>query len=146
MIDGDFELDVNEILAELSEAEVLSIFFPIFRKSLVIDLRSLELSGPMMQMVSSPQERIRSIRRARPGFPRRPNLAIFPWPRNVNSLVSEGIWQQLTRMLIDAGHENAQAATDKALDDLNRLQNAELSRVNVGENYHTIWTSQPTRE
>ena len=99
MIDGDFELDVNEILAELSEAEVLSIFFPIFRKSLVIDLRSLELSGPMiqiMQMVASPQERIRSIRRARPGFPRRPNLAIFPWPRNVNSLVSEGIWQQLT--------------------------------------------------
>ena len=49
-------------------------------------------------------------------------------------------------MLIDAGHENAQAATDKALDDLNRLQNAELSRVIVGENYHTIWTSQPTRE
>ena len=60
--------------------------------------------------------------------------------------MSDGIWQQLTRMLIDAGHENAQAATDKALDDLNRLQNAELSRVIVGENYHTIWTSQPTRE
>jgi hypothetical protein len=149
LIDGDFELDVNEILAELSEAEVLSIFFPIFRKSLVIDLRSLELSGPMiqiMQMVSSPQERIRSIRRARPGFPRRPNLAIFPWPRNVNSLVSEGIWEHLTKMLADAGHENAQGATNKALEDLNRLQNAELSRVIIGENYHTIWASQPTPE
>ena len=149
MIDGDFELDVNELLAELSEAEVLSIFFPIFRKSLVIDLRSLELSGPMIQIMKiefSPQERIRSIRRARPGFPRRPNLAIFPWPRNVNSLVSEGIWEQLTKMLVDAGHPNAKAATDKVLEDLNRLQNAELSRVIMGENYHTIWASQPTRE
>jgi hypothetical protein len=149
LIDGDFELDVNEILAELSEAEVFSIFFPIFRKSLVIDLRSLELSGPMIQIMKiafSPQERIRSIRRARPGFPRRPNLAIFPWPRNVNSLVSEGIWEQLTKMLMDAGHANAKAATDKVLVDLNRLQNAELSRVIVGENYHTIWASQPMRE
>jgi len=149
LIDGDFELDVNEILAELSEAEVISIFFPIFRKSLVIDLRSLEFSGPMIQimhMVSSPQERLRAIRRARPGFPRRPNLAIFPWPRNVNSLVSEGIWEQLTKMLSDAGHQNSQESTDKALEDLNRLQKAELARVIIGENYHTIWTSQPTHD
>jgi len=49
-------------------------------------------------------------------------------------------------MLSEAGHKNAQQATDKALIDLNRLQNAELSRVIVGENYHTIWASQPTRE
>jgi hypothetical protein len=49
-------------------------------------------------------------------------------------------------MLADAGHENAQGATNKALEDLNRLQNAELSRVIIGENYHTIWASQPTPE
>ncbi len=146
-MDGDFEFDVDEILTDLKGADVLSIFFPMFRKSLVLDLRSTEHSGPMvkiMSMVASPQERMRSIRRLRPGFPRRHSLSVIAWPRYVDSLRAHGIWQQLVERLKGAGHKRAAEYMDKALQELRRQEKAEMARVVMGDNYHTIWTSQRT--
>ena len=146
-MEGDFELDVNEILIDISEAEVLSIFFPMFRKSLVVDLRSTEHSGPMvkiMPMVASPQERMRAIRRLRPGFPRRHSLSVIGWPRYVESLETHGIWQQLIDQLAKAGHPSPGEFMPQVMEELRRQEKAELARVVMGQNYHTIWTSQRT--
>ena len=148
-MDGDFELDVEEILSDIQDAEVLSLFFPMFRKSLIVDLRSAEHTGPMvkiMPMVASPQERMRAIRRLRPGFPRRHGLAVIAWPRYVDSLVTHGIWPRLTERLIEAGHKQAVEHMGEALRELGRQEKAELARVVMGDNYHTIWTSQHTPE
>lgn len=144
-MEGDFELDVNELLIDIREAEVLSIFFPMFRKSLVMDLRSMEHSGPMvkiMPMVASPQERMRAIRRLRPGFPRRHSLSVFGWSRYVESLEAHGIWDQLTTQLGEAGHPSPDDLMSSVMEELRRLEKAELARVVMGQNYHTIWTSQ----
>jgi hypothetical protein len=146
-MDGDFELDVDEILTDLKDADVLSIFFPMFRKSLILDLRSSENSGPMikiMAMVASPQERMRAIRRLRPGFPRRHSLSVVAWPRYVDSLRTHGIWQRLVDRLTEAGHKQAAEHMEKALAELRRQEKAEMARVVMGDNYHTIWTSQRT--
>lgn len=147
MMDGDFELDVDEILTDLKDADVLSLFFPMFRKSLVLDLRSTENSGPMvkiMPMVASPQERMRAIRRLRPGFPRRHSLSVVAWPRYVDSLRTHGIWQRLVERIERAGHKQAAGDMDKALQELRRQEKAEMARVVMGDNYHTIWTRQHT--
>ena len=146
-MDGDFELDVDEILTDLKDADVVSLFFPMFRKSLVLDLRSTENSGPMvkiMPMVASPQERMRAIRRLRPGFPRRHSLSVVAWPRYVDSLQTHGIWQRLVERIERAGHKQAAEDMDKALQELRRQEKAEMARVVMGDNYHTIWTSQHT--
>lgn len=148
-MDGDFELDVDEILTDLKDAEVLSIFFPMFRKSLVLDLRTTEHSGPLvkiMPMVASPQERMRAIRRLRPGFPRRHSLSVVAWPRYVDSLMTHGIWQRLVERLKEAGHKTPDEYMGQALEELKRQEKAELARVVMGDNYHTIWTSQPAPE
>jgi len=147
LMDGDFELDVDEILTDLKDADVLSIFFPMFRKSLVLDLRTTEQSGPLvkiMPMVASPQERMRAIRRLRPGFPRRHSLSVVAWPRYVDSLRAHGIWQRLVDRVAEAGHNSAAAYMEKALHELRRQEKAEMARVVMGDNYHTIWTSQRT--
>ena len=144
-MEGDFELDVNAILIDISEAEVVSIFFPMFRKSLVVDLRSTEHSGPIvkiMPMVASPQERLRAIRRLRPGFPRRHSLSVIGWPRYVESLETLGIWQQMIDQLGTAGHPSPGENMSQVFEELRRLEKAELARVVMGQNYHTIWTSQ----
>ena len=68
----DFAVDLEELFNDIDNAEVVSISFPTFDKSAVFDMRSSESEGPMlrlMPMVSSPRERIRSVRRLRPGFP-----------------------------------------------------------------------------
>ena len=90
-MDSDFVFDLGDVMKNVENSEVMSIFFPTFRKAVVIDMRSNSTDGPMvrvMAMAASPQERLRSIRRLRPGFPRVRNLTVVPWPRYVDSLVS----------------------------------------------------------
>ena len=59
----------------------MSVFFPTFHRSLIIDTRFNSDTGPfikLMPMARSPQDRMRSIRRLRPQFPRPSNLTLIP--------------------------------------------------------------------
>ena len=144
-MDDDFEVDLDEVKTNIAEAEVISLFFPMLRSALVIDTRRNETDGPMlriMPMAASPQERLRSIRRLRPGFPRLQSLTLIPWSRYVNSLVEIGIWDMLVKRFKDSSQEKAIADCERILEDLRRLEKAELSSVVLGENYHTIWSSR----
>ena len=141
-MDEDFELDLEEVMKNIDEAEVMSLFFPAFRKAVVIDTRHNDTDGPMirvMGMVASPQERLRSIRRLRPRFPRRHNLTLIPWPRYVDSLVSLGLWDRVVGRFVKSGHDELVETCESVLDELRRLEKQELSSVVRGENYHTIW-------
>ncbi len=143
MMDDDFVLDVDEIMKSIDAAEIMSVFFPTFRKAVVIDTRSNARDGPMirlMPMAASPQERLRSIRRLRPGFPRGHGLTLIPWPRYVDSLVSLGLWDRIVRRFKDAGQTEAVEACDRTLSELRLLEKEEFAAVVRGENYHTIWS------
>jgi hypothetical protein len=144
-MDEDFEYDLDEVLANIEQAEVMSLFFPTFRKAVVIDTRTNETEGPMvriMPMVASPQERLRSIRKLRPNFPRLQNLTLVPWPRYVDSLISLGVWERILNRFKGAGQEEAVAQCELVLEELSRLEKSELAAVIRGDNYHTIWSSQ----
>ena len=143
-MDGDFVLDIEHIIQSIEKAAVMSLFFPTFGKALVIDTRSTDTQGPMvriMPMVASPQERIRSLRRLRPGFPRVRGLTVVPWPRYVDSLVTLGVWDRVVQRFADAGQGESVAECECVLRDLRMLEKAELSAVVQGENYHTIWAA-----
>ena len=97
-MNSDFIFDIDGMMQSIDDADVVSVFFPAFRKALVVDPRRNAHAGPMvriMPMAASPQERIRTLRRLRPGFPRVRNLAVIPWTRYVNSLVDLGLWDKL---------------------------------------------------
>ena len=96
-MDEDLSFNLDEVLKSIDKAEVISLFFPKFRKSMIIDTRSNDTDGPMvriMPMVASPQERMRNIRRLRPSFPRLRDLTLLAWPRYVESLISLGVWEE----------------------------------------------------
>ncbi|MBM3935509.1 MAG: hypothetical protein FJ319_14675 [SAR202 cluster bacterium] len=144
-MDGDFVIDLKEVMENIETAEVMSLSFPTFNKSAVIDTRSNETEGPLiciMPIVSSPRERIRSIRRVRPGFPRVRNLTVIPWPRYVDSLVTLGIWGRIIDRFNKAGQKQAAAACEEILAELHKLEKAELAAAVAGTNYHTIWSSE----
>ena len=143
MTDDDLEYDLDEVKRNIDSAEVMSVFFPTLRRSVVIDARTNEHDGPMvriMPMVASPQERLRSLRRLRPRFPRVHNLALVPWPRYVESLVTLGVWERIVKRLEGVGLEEAVSVCDEVLVELRRLEKSELAAVVRGENYHTIWS------
>jgi hypothetical protein len=145
-MDDDFGYELEEVLKNVDTAEVMSLFFPNLRQAIVIDARSSDTEGPMVRllpMVASPQERLRSIHRMRPNFPRLNSLTLIPWPRYVDSLVSMGVWERLVRRFQDAGHREAVAACGVILEELRRLEKLELASVVRGENYHTVWSARP---
>lgn len=144
LMDEDLSFNLDEVLKSIDKAEVISLFFPKFRKSMIIDTRSNDTDGPMvriMPMVASPQERMRNIRRLRPSFPRLRDLTLLAWPRYVESLVNLGVWDRILARLRDLGHEDAVASCEELFSELKRLEKAELAAVVQGENYHTIWSA-----
>ncbi len=144
-MDDDIVYDLEEVMENLDNAEVMSLFFPTFRKAVVIDTRSNEDEGPLvriMPMAASPQERMRSIRRLRPGFPRLRNLTLIPWPRYVDGLVKLGIWERIVKRFLDSGHEEAATDCRAIIEELRNLERSELASAVRGENYHTIWAAR----
>ena len=142
-MNSDFMFDVEGMLKSIDNADVISIFFPSFRKAFVVDPRTNERHGAMVQitpMAASPQERLRLIRRQRPGLPRVRNLAIIPWTRYVESLVSLGLWDKLIGRLEDAGDDEAIERCERALIELRELERAEHINAITGKNYRTIWS------
>ncbi len=144
-MDDNFVLDIDEIMKNIDAAEIMSVFFPTFRKAVVIDTRSNDTDGPMirlMPMAASPQERLRSIRRLRPGFPRVHSLTLIPWSRYVDSLVSLGIWDRIVGRFKNAGQAETVERCGRILSELRRLEKEEFAAVVRGENYHTIWSAR----
>ena len=143
-MEGNFLFEIDEVLRNVQEAEVMSIFFPSFRRALIIATRSNTDDGPMvrlMPMASSPQDRVRSIRKLRPGFPRLQNLTLIPWQRYVDSLVNLGVWEKIVKRIEESGDPKAIQACDAALTELRRLERQELVAAISGDNYQTIWST-----
>ena len=143
-MEGNFLFEIDEVFRNILEAEVMSIFFPALRKALVVDTRFNATDGPMVRllpMAGSPQERLRSIRRLRPGFPRLQNLTLIPWQRYVDSLVTTGVWAEIEDRIKESGDISAIEACDAALSELRHAERRELYAVIVGEGYQTIWSA-----
>lgn len=141
-MEGNFLFDIDRVIQNVSEAEVMSVFFPTFRRALIVDTRVNESVGPyvrLMPMARSPQDRMRSIRRLRPQFPRPANLTLIPWQRYVDSLVDSGVWDQIVDRVRQSGDDAAVAACREALNELRQMERDELVSAITGRNYHTIW-------
>ena len=146
-MEGDFGIDLQKVKQTIDDAEVMSLFFPSLRKSLIIDTRSNERDGPMVKvlpMAASPQERLRGLRRMRPGFPRLRSLTLIPWLRYIDSLVATGVWERILDRLGKAapGDDALLSACEDALKELRGHEKAELISVVKGDNYRTIWSAR----
>ena len=144
----DFAVDLEELFNDIDNAEVVSISFPTFDRSAVFDMRSNESDGPMlrlMPMVSSPRERIRSVRRLRPGFPRAKwiDRHTVAWIRR-HPRPDRHLGQARRKVLSFRLKPTRDAldTCDSVLKELRQSEKAEMTAAILGDNYHTIWTSR----
>ncbi|MCS7207368.1 MAG: hypothetical protein NZ951_05470 [Dehalococcoidia bacterium] len=138
----EFTIDLQQVRSGLEQAEVLSLFFPLLRKTLVVDFRCTVDEAPLVRlapMARSLPERMRSVRRMRPHWPRPRKLLAIPWPRYVDSLFRLQVADVLLERVAACGHPEAVRQCREALEELRRLERRELAAVVQGENYHTIW-------
>jgi hypothetical protein len=135
--------DLNEVKSSISEADVISLFFPYFGKTVLIDTRSSKDNGPaifLTEMTRSPQERIKSMKTLRPGFPDVQKMILVPWIRYVATLADSGVWDTIISRLDDCNYMNAQEAADSIFSELRTLEIKELKKVITGTSYRTIWS------
>src|SRR5205809_80144 len=91
---------LSQVLSGISEAEIVTIFFPLLRRALVIDTRHDDQTPHMvrvMSQVGSMEERISVIQRMRPEFGKVRSILGIPWIKSVSSLNEQGVVEQLVK-------------------------------------------------
>ena len=143
MMRNHFFDELDEVKGSILEADVLSLFFPYFGKAILLDTRSNETDGPVImltEMVRSPQERIRSLERLRPGFPDVEKMILIPWVRYISTLVESGIWDSIVTRLEQSTFDDPDKSTEILLSELKKMERVELISAIKGPKYETIWS------
>lgn len=142
MLDGGFDLDIEAVRENIAEAEVVTLYFPFLRKTLLVDTRTGDSVGPLVRVVPmarSSAERFESLRQMRPELPRAESITMIPWSRRVVSLEAEGVWDRLLARLSESGDRSALSAAGECLAELAGLEARELGDAIRGEHYRTLW-------
>jgi len=142
MLDGAFELDIEAVRENIAEAEVLTLYFPFLRKTLLVDTRSTAHLGPLVRVVPmarSIADRFDSLQRLRAELPKPESITMIPWGRPVASLRAAGVWDCLRSRLSESGDRAALFAANACLGELRVLEHREHGNAIRGEHYQTLW-------
>ena len=146
MLDSGIELDLERVVQNIDEADVITIYFPLLGKTLILDTRRNEHAGPLITLVPIAQDsidRYRSFRRLRPSFPRPESISMIPWTHRIDSLARLGIWSHVVARVQDVSPDPCAfvEVADSCLCELRDLEVRELLRAVSGEQYQTLWAS-----
>lgn len=148
-MDSDFRIDIGEVQRAIDVGEITALYFPLLRKTLLMDTRTTGVDGPMIKVVpmaSSPEERFRDLVRMRPRLPKPESINIVPWPKYVASLVRLEVWDHIVRRFLEIGPPEIVKRCEECLEELKRLEREELRRAITGDNYETLWDVAGTQE
>lgn len=130
-------------------ADVIAMYFPLLRKTLLMDMRTNDVDGPMIKVVpmaNTPEERFQSLLKMRPRFGRPDSITIIPWPKYVQSIAEMGIWDRIVRRYAELGSPQSVRDCDRCFAELAKLEGQEIRRAITGENYETIWGARGVAE
>ncbi|MBI2906063.1 MAG: hypothetical protein HYX92_00260 [Chloroflexi bacterium] len=143
-MDSEYCIDIAEICRSVDSAEVVSMYFPLLRRAVLVDFRSDSVEGPMVKvvpMVDSIEDRFRSLRRLRPRFARPESITVIPWPKYVRSLERLGIWDRIVQRLVASEHAAVVDACARSFNELLQIEAEELLNAIKGETYQSVWQS-----
>jgi hypothetical protein len=148
-MDSDYRIDFAEVYRAIDHGEIIALFFPLLRKTLLMDTRTTSLDDPLIKVVpmaASAEERYRELVRMRPRLPKPDSVNIVPWPKFVESLERTGIWDRIVRRYIDIGPPEIIKQCELSLEELREFEREEVRNAITGENYETLWDVDGTAE
>lgn len=149
LLDSDYRIDVSEVIRNIDGAEVIALYFPLLRRTLLMDLRTNEIDGAMIRVVpmaNTPEERFQSLVKMRPRFRKPDSIVIIPWPKYVASIADLGIWDHIVRRYADTGSPSTVRECERCLRELTKMERDEIHRAISGENYETMWGKRGVSE
>jgi hypothetical protein len=141
-MDNEYQLDFDQILTTVRNAEVVAFRFVTVPMRLLIDNRTNEIDPPMVKLVprvTSAEERFKSLKMLRPRFKLPNKISAIWWPRYIASLEETGVWDAIVSRVADAGFPDAAAECATILAELKRMEREEVANAIAGEGYRTLW-------
>jgi len=148
-MDSDFRIDITEVNRAIDLGDIVALYFPLLRKTLLMDTRTNAVDGPMIKVVpmaSSPEERFRELVRMRPRFPKPESINIIPWPKYARSLERLGVWDHIVRRFLEIGPPEVVRQCEACLQELKGFEREEIRRAITGDNYETLWDASGSVE
>lgn len=145
---GDYmRANLAKMLESVDSAEVLTVGFALFPERLVTDFRHSDMEAPLIEVaqpMGSAEERVRDIRRRRPGLGSPERFYFFMWPRSVQALVDFGLWQRIADRVEVTNHRGLGNSVPDALAVLRQLERDEKVQAINGPRYRTLWQRKAT--
>ena len=141
-MDQEFRIDLSEVRSSVMRAEVITVHFPYFRETLLLDTRRSSSEPPLMRIrpsVASVDERITDIRSLRPRFGRPESITYIPWPKFVASLKESGVWEIILDRMVMAGGQPMEAELERLYRRLRKDEWNEFRKAIAGKDYKTMW-------
>lgn len=136
-------IDLEEVRKVVEGCDVFTMGFRLFPERLIIDTRSDEHAGPMIEVVepvSTVEERFFWLGQRRPSFGVPQQFTFFVWPHSIGYLEESGLLDRIRRRVYPGdetgqiGHQMARAVTRLFL-----LEKQATGDAILGRNYHTLW-------
>ena len=147
-MDGPRDLDVETLRSSIRSVDHLLVRFTPVAERLFLDFRASAEAGPGVELLppaASFAERMRSIERARPGFPPPKRLHVVSWPLRVASLERLGVLETVRARLAAMDAFEVIPRVGETYGRLLELERTEFRRAIEGDGYHTIWPAAAGR-
>ena len=141
-MDQEFRIDLTEVRQSVGRAEVVTVHFPYFRETLLLDTRKSATEPPLAKIrpsVSSVDERIKDIRSLRPRFGRPESITYIPWPKYVFSLKESGVWDVVVDRMVMAGGAPMEAELERLYRKLRADEWNQYRAAIAGKGYKAVW-------
>ncbi len=141
-MDNGFDIFDDRIVAAIRTGDVICLFFPRLGKTLILDLRSTDTVGPAVfvdDMVSGPEERLRSLERLRPELPIPDELRLAPWFGFARSLPESTVYEAIDERCRLSGGADLARRCREAVGSLIQLETRYIQAIVRGEMSRTIW-------
>jgi len=141
-MDQEFRIDLSEVRSSVMRAEVVTVHFPYFRETLLLDTRRSAGESPLARIrpsVDSVEDRITDIRNLRPRFGRPESITYIPWPKFVASLKDSGVWDVILDRMVMAGGQATVEELERLYRRLRKDEWSEFRKAIAGKDYKTVW-------
>lgn len=135
-------IDLDEVRKVVDRCDVFTIGFRLFPQRLIVDTRTLEDEGPMVEVVEpvgTVEERFFWLGKRRPRFGVPQSFTFFVWPHSVEFFVHCGLQDRIAQRLGVESRPEAAQALARVMDELRELERQAVRDALSGRNYHTVW-------
>ncbi|HET9476987.1 MAG TPA: hypothetical protein VFP63_05830 [Dehalococcoidia bacterium] len=136
-------IDLEEVRKVVETCDVFTMGFRLFPERLIVDTRSDDQAGPMVEVVepvATVEERFFWLGQRRPSFGVPQQFTFFVWPHSIGYLEESGLMDRIRQRIYstdESGAVDGQVA--RAMYRLIALERQATADAILGRNYHTLW-------